>query len=190
MSDQKINWEKITITNNFMFCTVMQKPEICKEFLETMLKIRIDHIEYVKAEDSIKTDIFGKGIRLDVHVKDSNREFDLEMQMSDTHELPLRARFYQSLLDAATLDRGEFYEDLKESYIIFICPFDLFNKSLPVYTFEKICLEDSGVKLGDKTQSIFYNFSEWRKVHDEEIKNMLKYFNGEKAESALSTKID
>lgn len=190
MSDQKIDWKKITITNNFMFCTVMKDPEICIEFLETMLKINIDHLEYVHGEDTISADILGKGIRLDVHVKDSDREFDLEVQMVNTYELPLRARFYQSLLDADALDKGLPYNKLKENYVLFICPFDLFDKNLPVYTFEKICLEDSEVKLGDKTKTIFYNFSEWRKVHDEEIKSMLKYFNGEKAESSLTNKID
>ena len=188
--NQKIDWEKITITNNFMFCTVMQNPEICKEFLETMLKIKIDHLDYVHGEDTISEDILEKGIRLDVHVKDSDREFDLEVQLVNTYELPLRARFYQSLLDAYALDKGLPYNKLKENYVLFICPFDLFDKSLPVYTFEKICLEDSEIKLGDKTKTIFYNFSEWRKVHDEEIKIMLKYFDGEKAESSLTNKID
>ena len=113
-----IDWEKITITNNMMFCTVMQDEEICREFLETMLHIKIDRLTYVKSEDTIGNDILGKGIRLDVHVKDSDREFDLEMQMTDTQELPLRARFYHSLLDADALDKGQSY-DMKRSASLF-----------------------------------------------------------------------
>jgi len=190
MEKRLIDWNKITITNNLMFCSVMQDEEICKEFLETMLHIQIDHLEYIKSEDSIAGDIGGKGIRLDVHVKDSDREFDLEMQMTDTHELPLRARFYQSLLDADALDRGQPYDTLKESYVIFICPFDIFGKDLPVYSFENICRESPETSLGDKSHTIFFNIKAWEKEDDEKIKCVLKYFNGEKAESALAQKID
>lgn len=61
------------------------------------------------------------------------RIFDVEMQMSDTLELPKRSRYYQSVCDMDSLEAGKFYSDLKESYVIFICPFDLFGKELPCY---------------------------------------------------------
>ena len=190
MNEHLIDWEKITITNNLMFCTVMQDEEICKEFIETMMHIKIDHLTYVKSEDAIGNDILGKGIRLDVHVKDSDREFDLEMQMTDTHELPLRARFYHSLLDADALDKGQSYDMLKESFVIFICPFDVFGKELPVYSFDRICFEDFSVRLGDKSHTVFFNFGAWEKVNDDEIKNVLKYFQSGTVESALTEKIN
>lgn len=185
-----IDWEKITITNNLMFCTVMQDEEICKEFLETILHIKIDRLTYVKVEDSISNDILGRGIRLDIHVKDSDREFDLEMQITDTGELPLRARFYQSLLDADALDKGQSYDMLKESYIIFICPFDVFEKGYPIYSFDRTCLEDINVKLGDKSHIVFLNFGAWEKVGDDEIKNVLRYFQNGTVESVLTEKIN
>ena len=190
MENHLIDWKKITITNNFMFCTVMQDEEICREFLEIMLHIKIDRLTYVKSEDAIGNDILGKGIRLDVHVKDSDREFDLEMQMTDTQELPLRARFYHSLLDADALDKGQSYDILKESFVIFICPFDVFGKGLPVYSFDRTCLEDFSVRLGDKSHTVFFNFGAWEKVGDDKIKNVLKYFQNGTVESALTEKIN
>jgi len=190
MTDRVIDWNKITITNNLMFCTVMKDEKICKEFLETMLHIQIDHLEYIKTEDTITTDILGKGIRLDVHVKDSEREFDLEMQMADTKELPLRARFYQSLLDTSALNRGQLYSDLKERYVVFICAFDLFQENLPVYTFENLCLENLKLKLNDRTHTIFFNINAWDKADDEKIKSVLKYFKNGSVESNLTDEID
>ncbi|MBQ0162930.1 MAG: Rpn family recombination-promoting nuclease/putative transposase [Treponema sp.] len=190
MNENLIDWEKITITNNLMFCSVMQDEEICKEFLETMLQIKIDRLSYVKAEDSISNDFLGRGIRLDVHVKDSDREFDLEMQMTDTKDLPLRARFYHSLLDADALDKGQRYDMLKESFVIFICPFDVFGKELPVYSFDRICLEEASVTLGDRSHTIFFNFKAWEKANDHEIKNVLKYFQNGTVDSVLTGKIN
>jgi len=37
-------------------------------------------------------------------------------------EIPKRARFYQAMRDCETLSKGEKYRDLRELYIIFLCP--------------------------------------------------------------------
>ncbi|WP_407447169.1 hypothetical protein [Fibrobacter sp.] len=37
-------------------------------------------------------------------------------------EIAKRARFYQAMRDCETLSKGEKYRDLRELYIIFLCP--------------------------------------------------------------------
>src|SRR5574344_354773 len=128
-----LKWQDVPITNNFMFSKIMSDKTLCKEFLEVMLEIRIDHLEEISTESTLKTDLYAKGVRFDVYVQDSSRVFDIEMQMCDTRELPKRARYYQSVCDVDTLDAGSFYSDLKETYVLFICPFDLFGRELPCY---------------------------------------------------------
>lgn len=49
------------------------------------------------------------------------------------------------------------YKKLNRSYIIFICPFDLYGKGRHIYTFENICKEDNNILLGDETTKIFLN---------------------------------
>ena len=38
--------EDLTFTDDFMFGYVMRQPEICKEMLERLLKIKIEKLEY------------------------------------------------------------------------------------------------------------------------------------------------
>ena len=75
--------------------------------------------------------------------------------MVDTKELPQRARYYQSVGDGVALSKGDFYTSLKEQYIIFLCPIDIFGGGHPVYHFENRAKEDLNITLSDLT---FKNF--------------------------------
>ena len=111
-----------------------------------------------------------------VYVRDSSRVFTLEMQCNDRKDLSLRTRYYQGLQDISFLDKGNLYRHLPESYILFICLFDLFGKGLPVYTFENTCREDRRISLNDKCRKIFYNVNAWEKERNPERRVLLEYF--------------
>ncbi|WP_139259220.1 MULTISPECIES: hypothetical protein [unclassified Fibrobacter] len=83
---------------------------------------------------------------------------DLEMQMVDSGELPKRARYYQDICDTETLGSSHKYKELKEQYVIFLCPEDIFGKNRPIYEFENREKEDHSLILGDLTYKIFGNF--------------------------------
>ncbi|WP_407399251.1 Rpn family recombination-promoting nuclease/putative transposase [Treponema sp.] len=178
--------KEITITDNFMFATVMKDESVCRPFLERMLEISIEKIVYLEREKDLRVDPYSKGIRLDVHVKDSTRVFCLEMQCLDRKDLPLRTRYYQSLQDISFLDKGNVYVDLPETYILFVCLFDMFGKGIPVYTFENSCVEDRGILLNDKCHKVFYNVKAWEKETNPERRSLLKYFHDKKAEDDLT----
>ena len=182
--------EEIRITDNFMFATVMQNERICRPFIERMLGISIEKIIYLEREKDLKSDPYSKGIRLDVFVKDSCRVFTIEMQCLDRKDLPLRTRYYQGLQDISFLDKGNLYRSLPESYILFVCLFDLFGKDLPVYSFKNICEEDSSVSLNDKTHKVFYNVNAWEMKKNPERRALLKYFYGSNADDDLTKDIE
>ena len=48
-----------------------------------------------------------------------------------------RSRYYQGIIDLNMIEKGESYDILKESYVIFICTFDFFEKGRSVYEFDK-----------------------------------------------------
>lgn len=52
-----------------------------------------------------------KSIRLDVFAEDSDRVFDIEIQIASHKSLPLRMRYYQSLMDVDSLLKGDMYEN-------------------------------------------------------------------------------
>ena len=43
-------YEELGFTNDFMFSRIMQDKKICKPFLEMILGIKIDHIEYLESQ--------------------------------------------------------------------------------------------------------------------------------------------
>lgn len=151
-------WHNATIQNNFVFGKTMELyPDLCRRLLERILEIKIKEISYPEREKTIEARIDGKGIRLDIYVeeKDTNRSFDVEIQISNSDNLAKRMRYYQSLIDSDKLKRGQHYSRLGESFIIFICPFDIFKQGRHLYTFRERCDQDNSLALGDETTKIF-----------------------------------
>ena len=167
--------DELTFIDDFMSGTIMKNKPICKGVLERLLHIKVGKIEYPSLQKTIAPFYESKGIRLDVYVAEPSRVFDIEIQTSILPDLPKRTRYYQSLMDVDNLLRGQSYAELKESYVIFICTQDPFDKGLPVYTFENACREESGLFLKDKTAKVFYNASAYGKEKDDELHALLRY---------------
>lgn len=182
-------WEKATIANNFIFYKVMHNnPDVCKELLEILLQIKIDHID-MRQEEEIEIDYGKKGVRLDVYAVGAKAAYNIEMQASDTKELPERARYYQSVLDVDDLNSGGLYTDLKDGYIIFICKPDIFNKGLAKYTFENLCLENPSIKLNDRSHKLFFIAENYDRILDENQKAFLRLVTSNESTSVFAKKI-
>lgn len=91
-------------------------------------------------------------------------------------ELPQRARYYQSVGDGVALSKGGYYTSLKEQYIIFLCPMDIFGRGFPAYHFENRAREDFSVTLNDRTFKNFYIFKKYEDFKDPAVKAYMKYF--------------
>ena len=103
-------YEDLTISDDFMFGIIMRQAKYCKPFLETILGIKIDHIEYPKIQEVINLDIKAKSIRLDVYVDDGeNTVYNIEMQNISKPDQPKRMRYYQDLIDLDLIEKGQDY---------------------------------------------------------------------------------
>ena len=182
--------DELTFTDDFMFGTIMKNKPICKGVLERLLHIKVGKIEYPSLQKTIAPFYESKGIRLDVYVAEPSRAFDIEIQTSIPPDLPKRTRYYQSLMDVDCLLRGQSYAELKESYVIFICTQDPFDKGLPVYTFENTCKENGALFLNDKFYKVFYNASAYGKEKDDELHALLRYLCEKQATSSFTQNID
>lgn len=185
-------WEEIGISNDFLFGKVMQDAELCKELLQRILPdLEIDRIEYSELQKSINVDMDARSIRLDVYVKDDKEVvYDIEMQVSNTKELPKRSRYYQGMMDLQLIDKGQYYKRLNRSYIIFICPFDLYGKGRHIYTFENICKEDNSISMGDEAVKIFLNADGTMDDVSSELKAFLDYVAGQKPKDSYVEKLE
>ena len=125
------------------------------------------------------------------------------MQTSDNHRiingvletekvpvLPLRIRYYQSLISTDMLLKGMQYWQLRKSYVIFICTFDPFRQGLPMYRFSYRCRENLSLEMGDLTENIFLNATAADKATDKELAAFLSYVNGKAAESSFTKNLD
>ena len=111
------------------------------------------------------------------------------MQVIGNDYLPLRARYYQSVLDVSSLHAGEDYESLTESYVIFLCLDDIFHKDQPIYTFKSVCLEDSTLVLDDKTTKVFCNVQKYDKMPAEKLRTFFKFLVQKKPDETDFSKI-
>lgn len=185
-------WEKLGISNDFMFGKVMQDPELCKGLLQRILPdMGIDRVEYPQLQKGIRPDADAKSVRLDVYVEDGKgTAYDMEMQVAAGTELPKRARYYQGMIDLQLIDRGQSYRRLKPGYIIFICLEDPFGKGRHRYTFVNVCTEDMGVALNDGSTKIFLNTDSSMDDVDSELRSFLDYAGGKKAQGEFVRRLD
>ena len=185
-------WESLTIANNFIFYKVMRNnPDICKELLEILLEFKIERIE-MSQEEEINVDFGAKGVRLDVYAKDADglKVYNIELQATDTKELPERSRYYQGVIDVDLLKSGQKYKDLKTSFVIFICVCDIFGNGLPKYSFENLCQEDSKIKLNDRAYKYFFISENCDKLFDEGQKAFLRMLAGGRASNKFTSRVE
>jgi len=184
-------FEDLTFTDDFMFCKVMQNPDLCKILIEIILSDRIGKIAYISIQHNIKTYEQAKSVRLDVLVQTENGKFyDVEMQVSNECNIPKRMRFYQAAIDISFLDKGNLYNDLNDSFIIFICTFDAIGKNKPIYTFENICIEDKNTSLQDGTKKVIINAEAFKSTTDKELKEFLEYLKIGTTKSEFTREIE
>ena len=171
-------FDELTIHDDFLFCIIMRDPAYCKPFLERILNIAIQKISYPQSQKTIDLTADAKSIRLDIYVEDDTHTlYNVEMQTTPNRNLPKRTRYYQDLIDLDHLNKGDDYEELRPSFIIFICLFDLFGEDRYVYTFENRCLESAYLGLNDQTQKIFINTKGKKGPIQDNLKALLQYID-------------
>ncbi|MBO6304382.1 MAG: Rpn family recombination-promoting nuclease/putative transposase [Selenomonadaceae bacterium] len=184
------SWEELEIEDDFLFQKVMENEEICKTFLEKTLKRKINKIRYYRGEQTVSLSPINKGVRFDVAVETADGAIiDVEMQTSDISKwLPKRTRYYQAMIDLNKLAKGSKYQNLPESYIIFVCTFDPFALSRKIYTFTNQCREEN-FDLNDGSTKIFYNTIGTFGELDEDIENFLNYIKTKSVKGDFTRKV-
>ncbi|MCM1398416.1 MAG: Rpn family recombination-promoting nuclease/putative transposase [Clostridium sp.] len=184
-------FEELELKDDFMFGVIMRNPKYCKPFLETILGIRISDIKYPRTQETIDLAADAKSVRLDVYVEDDKSTvYNIEMQVSVNKNLPKRSRYYQGMIDLNILEKGEDYKNLKRSFVIFVCTFDLFGKGRHIYTFENRCLQDYDIFLGDETTKIILNTKGTMNDVTHEMKRLLDYIDGQAASDKFTKELE
>lgn len=100
-----------------------------------------------------------RSVRLDILATDSSgKKYNIEIQREDKGAGTKRARYNSSMMDSNLLDTGEDFEELPETYVIFITEKDVLGKGKPLYHIERYIME-TGEVFGDEAHIIYVNGS-------------------------------
>ena len=188
MNDIKKTIRELNLEDDFLFSKVMADNAICKRVLEQILNISIEKVVSLYTQRTIDMLLEEKGVRLDVYVNDNKGTvYNVEMQRAKNKDLAKRTRYYQGSIDLDLISSGKPYNDLRKTYIIFICTFDFFNDGRHIYTFENICRENQKISLGDETTKIFLNTAGTRDDISSDMRDFLTYIENTSEEFAFKS---
>ena len=99
-----------------------------------------------------------RSIKLDIRAVDTEgRVMDIEIQRAEQGAGVRRARFHSSMIDRTLLAKGDDFEDLVDTYVIFITEKDKFSAGLPLYHVERTIPELNHTVFGDGAHIIYVN---------------------------------
>lgn len=129
------------------FMSKVFEDKDCVEFLLQIILKRDDlKVTSVSSQYVIKN-LQGRSVRLDILAVDrQNQVYNIEIQRDDKGAGVKRARYNSSLIDANVTEPGEQYQNLNETYVVFITENDVLGENLPIYHVDRIIREPLGVR--------------------------------------------
>ncbi len=130
------------------------------ECTELLLRVILDRQD-LKVEKSdtqyAVTSLQGRSLRLDIYAVDTKgKRYNIEIQRKDKGAGAKRARYHSSVLDANVLASGKTFEELPDTYVIFITEHDIQGENQPLYHVERFTME-TGEMFGDGAHIIYVN---------------------------------
>ena len=179
-------YQKLNLSDDFLFSKVMQDEEILRLLLEKILKFPIKKVVLVQYQRVMEIDPGAHGIRLDVYANDSaGTRYSVEMQKRNEYNIGKRGRYYLSIMDLDQLEKGANYNQLKNTFVIFICLFDPFHRQRQKYTFERKCIEVDDLSLNDESRIVVLTNSD-DSNGDTDIEKFFRYIVSSTTETADS----
>ena len=87
---------------------------------------------------------------------EQNKAYNIEIQRNDRGAEVRRARYNSGLMDANITEPGDRYDQLHETYVIFITENDILKADLPIYHIERT-IQETGMPFGDGSHIIYVN---------------------------------
>ena len=148
--------KNLTIMSDVFMRNVFKKKE-CTEYV---LQVIMDKKDLKVIDQVLQKDyknLQGRSAVLDCVVRDSDgKEIDVEIQQDNEGASPKRARYHSGLMDMNTLNPGQDFEELLESYVIFITRKDVLGYELPIYHVNRK-IEELNEDFQDEAHIIYVN---------------------------------
>ena len=144
-----------------------------RECLEYVLQVIMEKQDLKVIDQIIQKDyknLQGRSAILDCVARDSEgKQFDVEIQQDNEGASPKRARYHSGLMDMNTLNPGQDFDELPESYVIFITKDDILGYDFPIYHIDRH-IKEADDSFQDEAHIIYVNS---RKQEDTELGRLM-----------------
>lgn len=152
--------------------------------LNTILERADIKVKSTKAQVEYKS-ATKRSITLDIQAEDADGKLvDIEIQRSDKGAGVRRARYHSSMIDRTLLSKGEDFEDLVDTYVIFITENDKYGKGIPLYHVERKITELNDELFGDGAHILYVN-GEYRDM-EHPVGSLMHDFNCKDAKDMVN----
>ena len=132
-----------------------------KPLAELILQIILNKSDLRITEETTQYDmkrlVGARSICLDAYcTDDSQKRYDVEVQRADAGARPHRARYHSSAMDVENLSAGQEFEELPDTYTIFITENDVYGLGKAVYPIERTNL-GTGEPFNDGEHILYVN---------------------------------
>ena len=175
-SDLESRYEKYKgIIKNFTLMSDIFMRNVFKqrECLEYVLQVIMEKQDLKVIDQIIQKDyknLQGRSAIMDCVARDSEgKQFDVEIQQDNEGASPKRARYHSGLMDMNTLNPGQDFDELPESYVIFITRDDILGYGFPIYHIDRH-IKEADDRFQDEAHIIYVNS---RKQEDTELGRLM-----------------
>ena len=145
------------IDDTFMRNLFRNSIETAQIVLRILLNVPDLSVTFLNTQVDLKRITGSRGLCLDVLATDSaGRKYDIEVQRESSDASPLRSRYHASAMDVENLQQGMDFDELPDTYVIFITEKDYFRLNQPVYKIQRIIL-NSGKPFDDGSYILYVN---------------------------------
>ncbi len=160
------------------------KTKAVEYILNTVLERNDIKVKSTKAQVEYKS-ATKRSIKLDIQAEDVHGKLmDIEIQRSDRGSGVKRARFHSSMIDRTLLSKGNDFEDLVDTYVIFITEKDKFGMGIPLYHIERKIAEMDNALFGDGAHILYVN-SEYKNL-EHPVGSLMHDFNCKDAKDIVN----
>lgn len=165
--------DQLTAMDDTFFHKLAEDKDFCEELIQTVTGKKSIRLVEATAQKSLRN-IKGRSVVLDAYCVDTEKvNYDLEIQKKDDDDHQKRVRYNGSNMDTYIAEKGIKFEEIPDSYVIFISKKDFFKKGKTIYHIDRVLRET-----GDVVDNGFYEIYVNTEIDDKsDIAELMKIYS-------------
>ena len=173
--------QNLTLMDDTFMRNVFKEKSCVEYILQVIMERKLHIIEHVTQKDY--KNLQGRSVILDcVALDETGKQFDIEVQQENEGATPKRARYHSGLMDMNILKPGQKFDDLPQTYVIFITKKDILGYGMPIYHIKRVIAEVQA-DFNDESYIIYVNS---KKHEDTELGKLMHDFHCKNADNMNS----